>query len=107
MMMHISYRSKSSTPNQAFHAVQEPCFLWERVTRFARSWAFALCRPFTCIKMLHYKIKDKQNPKTHPGVFIIGMSNKVKHFKKLCLLCRCISGDLLMPQKQHPRDVAH
>ena len=34
VMMHISYRSKGSTPNKVFHEVQEKCFLWERVASF-------------------------------------------------------------------------
>ena len=30
--MYISYGSKGSTPHQAFQAVQEQIFVWERVT---------------------------------------------------------------------------
>ena len=35
IVMHISYGSKGSTLNQAMQAVQEQCFLWERVTPFS------------------------------------------------------------------------
>lgn len=34
MVMRLSYRSKGSTQNQAFQAMQEQCFLWRRVTPF-------------------------------------------------------------------------
>ena len=33
-MMHVSYKNKGSTPNQAFQAVQAQGFLWESVTPF-------------------------------------------------------------------------
>lgn len=79
-MIHISYGSKSFTPNQACQAVQY--FLWKRVTPFDVDFGLSLCRPFDMHKNANNTIKERQKSQMHimssliPNKMIINLTDK-------------------------------